>query len=733
MPTQINDVVQFLRRTALRQEDGGLTDGQLLARFIEQRDQAAITALVQRHGPMVWGVCRRILRDHHNAEDAFQATFLVLVRKAVKVRQREKVANWLYGVAHQTAMKARAILAKRRTRERQGTTMPEQQAPKQDTWNDLQPLLDQELSRLSDKYRVAIVLCDLEGKTRKEAARQLRLPEGTVAGRLTRGRAMLAKRLGRHGLGVSGGALGAVLSQKAVSAGGPISVMCSTIEAASILAAGQVAATGATSVQVAALTEAVVQGMLLTKLKIPLALVIALAITGTGVAYRFVETQAAGAAGTDRLPPERKLPVVGGQAAAPQKQQTAKTPALRSQELLNDALKEFQAAGDEPGALRHRLLADMAGLHARLGDRDAARKLFEQASAIVAAMDESQQSGEWRMMALAAARAGVVDEAIAATSHIPKGERDSTFQEVAAELAKKRQEKNAMRVAAMVEDEPMKSSIGRRLLEELGLAYAAAGDIPEALRVVERIKDPSSQVTVLLGRIYLLMSYDDDGADPALLGVALLQAKAGEKALAKKTLERAADLIASMPEDTTASSWQPRRRWRASQMIAYMPEDATARRAGALTALACRQARLGEFATARKTVDRIQHETGKAIALATLVRQLAQAGRAKEAMPEIERLPVGTTKLHALTYLGAGQAEAGDQKAAVASFERAYLLIGPIARRSRPDGTGDQPGHGPGLCRGLQGSGPNRGELLPGKHPRLCQRRLRPSEGGRLH
>ena len=112
METQINEVAQFLRRAALRQENAGLTDGQLLARFIEQRDQAAITALVQRHGPMVWGVCRRILRNHHDAEDAFQATFLVLVRKAVSIRQREVVANWLYGVAHQTAMKARATSCK---------------------------------------------------------------------------------------------------------------------------------------------------------------------------------------------------------------------------------------------------------------------------------------------------------------------------------------------------------------------------------------------------------------------------------------------------------------------------------------------------------------------------------------------------------------------------------------------------------------------------------------------
>ncbi len=167
MESQIKEMVDFLRQAALRQGDGGPTDGQLLARFIEHREQAAVAALVQRHGPMVWGVCRRILRHHHDAEDAFQATFLVLIRKAASVRKREMMANWLYGVAQQTAMKARAMLAKRRTREKQGTAMPEPQAAEQDTRNDLQALLDQELSRLPDKYRVAIVLCDLDGKTRR--------------------------------------------------------------------------------------------------------------------------------------------------------------------------------------------------------------------------------------------------------------------------------------------------------------------------------------------------------------------------------------------------------------------------------------------------------------------------------------------------------------------------------------------------------------------------------------
>lgn len=281
MPTsQVKGVVQQLRNTVLRQEGAGLTDGQLLGCFIEQRDEAAFAALVRRHGPMVWGVCRRLLQNYHDAEDAFQATFLVLVRKAASVLPREMVGNWLYGVANQTALKARARNARRRTRERQVTEMPEP-GLEPDLWDDLQPLLDQELRRLPDRYRAVVVLCDLEGKTRKEAARQLGCPEGTVASRLATARTMLAKRLAQRGVTLSCGALAAVLFQKAASARLPTPVVSSTIKAASLLAAGQAA--GVVSARVAALTEGVMKVMFVTKIKSVLAVVLVAGLTLGGI------------------------------------------------------------------------------------------------------------------------------------------------------------------------------------------------------------------------------------------------------------------------------------------------------------------------------------------------------------------------------------------------------------------------------------------------------------------
>ena len=281
MTTRISRVIQHLRRTALLQDASELTDGQLLGRFVSRQDVAALEVLARRLGPMVWGVCGRILRNHHDVEDAYQATFLVLVRKAGSIVPREMVGNWLYGVAHQTALKARATTAKRRVRERQVAHMPEPVVTEQDLCRDLQSVLDQELSRLPHMYRVAIVLCDLEGKTRKEAAKQLGCPEGTLAARLTRGRVMLAKRLVRHSLTVSGGAMAGLLSQQTASACVPTSVVSSTIKAVTMVAAGQEAATGAISVKVAVLAQGVIHTMFLNKLKTCI-LAVLLTLVGVG-------------------------------------------------------------------------------------------------------------------------------------------------------------------------------------------------------------------------------------------------------------------------------------------------------------------------------------------------------------------------------------------------------------------------------------------------------------------
>jgi RNA polymerase sigma factor (sigma-70 family) len=278
---RMSRVIPHLRRAALGHDGAGLPDAELLTGYVARRDEEAFAVLVRRHGPMVFGVCRRVLGNTADAEDAFQATFLVLVRKAAAVVPRSQVGNWLYGVAINTARKAKAMTRNRRIKERQAATRPRsEEAP--DDWQELQAQLDEQLSRLPDKYRVPIVLCDLEGKPVKAAAKQLGWPQGTVASRLSRGRALLARRLKRGGVLLSSGALAAVLTERATSASVPSSLVSSTMKAAALFAAGQTA-TGTISVPVVALTEGVLKAMLMTKLKIVAGLIL-MVVAGVAIA-----------------------------------------------------------------------------------------------------------------------------------------------------------------------------------------------------------------------------------------------------------------------------------------------------------------------------------------------------------------------------------------------------------------------------------------------------------------
>jgi RNA polymerase sigma factor (sigma-70 family) len=285
MPT--GPIIQQLRRAALRCDGGGLSDGQLLGCFLERRDEAAFEALVRRHAPMVLGVCRRVVGNVHDAEDAFQATFLVLVRKAASVRPREAVGSWLYGVAYRTALGARARLVRRRAKERQVEEMPQPEVEPAEPPRELLALLDRELSRLPEHYRVPVVLCDLEGRPRREVARRLGLPEGTLSSRLAKARKLLARRLKRHGPALAGGALAAALTQEAASACVPNVLIVTTTRAALLVAAGKAAA-GAVPAQAAVLAEGVLRAMLLNTLKIVTAGLLAAALTlGAGVSLYY--------------------------------------------------------------------------------------------------------------------------------------------------------------------------------------------------------------------------------------------------------------------------------------------------------------------------------------------------------------------------------------------------------------------------------------------------------------
>ena len=267
----------------LQQTGGGLSDRQLLARFVAARDETAFAALVRRHGPMVLGACRRVLRDYHDAEDAWQATFLVLARKAASLAVGESLGCWLYGVAYRAALEAREFNARRRGREvpMGGVPHPDVAPSEPQDWR---PLLDRELNLLPEKYRAPIVLCDLEGRPRREAARLLGATEGTLSSRLARGRALLAKRLARCGVALSGGALTVALSEGAASAQVPAALVWSTAKAAAHVAAGRMMAGSTPAVL---LMKGVMKAMLLKKLRLVVGAVVVLAALGAvGFGYQ---------------------------------------------------------------------------------------------------------------------------------------------------------------------------------------------------------------------------------------------------------------------------------------------------------------------------------------------------------------------------------------------------------------------------------------------------------------
>ncbi len=280
MPTgQADRLMPTLRRVVLARQSAGRTDGELLGAFVLSADADAFAELVRRHGPMVLGVCRRVVGDHTTADDAFQASFLVLARRAASVRPRERVGSWLYGVAYRTALKARTVLARRRSREKQVSVMPEPTAPAAPpAWPDLQPIIDEELARLPDKLRLPVVLCDLEGRPQREVAKHLNVPPATLATRLASARRTLATRLTRRGVTLSGGALAGLMGLHASASAVPHALAAGVVRAVESGAAGALV-----SAQAVQLSEGVIQMMMLAKLKaVAVVAAVALALT-TGV------------------------------------------------------------------------------------------------------------------------------------------------------------------------------------------------------------------------------------------------------------------------------------------------------------------------------------------------------------------------------------------------------------------------------------------------------------------
>lgn len=284
------------------------SDAQLIDRFVNQRDESAFATLVRRHGPMVLAVCQRVLMDSHDAEDAFQATFLVFARKANSLTRRERVASWLYGVAYRIARKARVVSVSRRSVQMDFRDVPGPEQVQDLAWRELQLVLDEEVEHLPAKYRDPIVLCYLKGLTYAAAALSLGVPAGTVAGRLDRAREMLRCRLTRRGLALSAGLLGTLLTQHTASAAVAPSMVQATV-VAGLAFVGQAA--GPVSGQALFLANATLRSLFYTKCKVAAGVLLSsAALLGGGFwSQQYLASRGAGQPQADRIDaPQRFLP-----------------------------------------------------------------------------------------------------------------------------------------------------------------------------------------------------------------------------------------------------------------------------------------------------------------------------------------------------------------------------------------------------------------------------------------
>jgi RNA polymerase sigma factor (sigma-70 family) len=327
----LSAVLEFLRTLAQR-SGADETDAELLHRFASRHEEDAYTALLQRHGPMVWGVCQRILHHPQNAEDAFQATFLVLARRAASVSKPHLLANWLYGVACRTALEARGRDEKRRKKQRPVVDVAVMEPTPEVVWTDLRPVLDMEINALPEMYRVPFVLCHLEGQTHEQAARLLGCPAGTVVSRLWGARQRLRGRLLRRGLSLPATLLASLLEQHA-SAMVPAALGATTARAAMATAGGAVVSAGVTI-----LTERVLMAMALSRLKtVAVVFTILAVLVGTSLLPYWATTM-----GSPRA-----------EAAAPPEAPLAKKPTLPEEVVRGENYLVFSARTD-----LHRLLLD---------------------------------------------------------------------------------------------------------------------------------------------------------------------------------------------------------------------------------------------------------------------------------------------------------------------------------------------------------------------------------------
>jgi RNA polymerase sigma factor (sigma-70 family) len=646
-----------------------VSDYDLLQRFLADQDAAAFRALLHRHGPMVFRICRRVLGRDQDAEDAFQAGFLVLARKAGTIRKRTSLTSWLHGVAYRTALAAREDLARRRKHEAEaGRTVRPANVTDNTAWGDVRTLLDEELAQLPARLQAPLILCYLEGLTQDEAARQLQHSKATFRRDLDRGRALLGARLRRRGLALSAALAAPLIAECSAATAPPAQLVAATSEIAWRLAAGRAVTV---SSRVAALMEGVMKPMLLTNTKSVAVLLTAVLLLGGALCASLYQARGQNApAGPAPMAQPEPGPAAPGQPEPPEKGLLDP----RVQSALRDA--EVDALTLDDPFNRAVALGRIAVLHARAGQRDAARRTLRKALH-AEARDVGQDRAQHRdnrlwIIAEYQAEAGDVKGALKTIEGVSEINQTAALRHVALAQARRGDITGALATVGTMQPVRDVDPFRDEALRHIAILQADAGDIKGALRTAEGL---------------------DGMADKALALAAIVrgQVKAGDRRGAAALVEQ---ILKIMPVTGIARDFGITAYIEAQ---AALGKDDEAHKAvkeindpqwrdGACWRLAGTQAARGEVAAARASASAIADPQLKGEALKTIVSALLQAGDLPAAVKAAGEIDEDGGRCYALIEVAKAQATAGQKAAAARTLDAALKLADQLVDAARVRG-----------------------------------------------
>lgn len=619
-----------------------LTDVQLLHQFAKYHKEEAFVALIQRHGPHVWRVCRHALRTTHDAEDAFQTTFLVFAHKAPTILKGKSVASWLHGVAYRIALRIRQSSARRVEYERQATTTAAH-LPADLALQELQQALDEEVERLPVKYRAPFILCCLEGRSRQEAADELGWKDGTVSSRIAKARLMLERRLAHRGIALSAALCVFVVARGAASAVVPATLASATARAALFVTTGQ--GSRIVPARVLALTNRIVFPMLITRWKIMSPLILLLALAGGGGLIANLTPVA-----------EPSSHVTRSAVRAPK--EPPKT-APKETDLLTAAAEE--AKGIDNLMYKVWILLNIAELQARLKDKDASVKTFDEAVEVAKKVKGFEREHRLMDVAAARARAGDVKGAKKTAELIDFSviTRDQPLSKIAIAQARAGDHQGAEDTITSVSTDPWRGEALRELVE----AHVKAGRLKEAAKTAESITDDFSRVRAFLSltRAHRMTKHNKTAAiflEDAKRIVETIEEndQSDTRAVANCVLAESLAEMGNVKEAGELCSVIKKPLWKAS----------------GLRGVAAAQARTGDFKGAEEIAARIEDESTKEEAVKEVVIAQLSRGDLMGALKRVETLNRPYWRAEALSEIAKAQAKAGDNAGSRKTFDKAF-------------------------------------------------------------